>query len=72
MGISQCEVLNFLFQISCLELGKGYQLDSLSQVQLVILEDFKHLGLVYQRNVNLNKFKFSSKSLAKVKKVLPN
>lgn len=51
MNLDQVEVLNFLFQLGCLELGKDYSIESLSPTQQQMMVDFKHLGLIYQRKV---------------------
>jgi transcription initiation factor TFIIH subunit 4 len=45
------EVFNFLFQLSSLELGQDYAVSSLTLTQQHMLDDLKHLGIVYQRSV---------------------
>ena len=68
MGYEEVDVLNFLFMLGALEFGKGYALDSLSETQKRMFEDFKHLGLVYQRKVGY--WWNDSKWIEKVDKVL--
>jgi transcription initiation factor TFIIH subunit 4 len=47
------DILNFFFQLSCLEVGQAYSVESLTLTQTMILDDLKHLGLIYQRKVFL-------------------
>jgi transcription initiation factor TFIIH subunit 4 len=39
-----------------LELGQDYSVDSLSETEKKMLEDLKHLGLVYQRKKKSSRF----------------
>lgn len=50
------DVLNFIFMLGLLELGRDYQLAALSSTQLVLLEDLRDYGLVYQRKSSLRRF----------------
>lgn len=44
------DVLNFIFILGSLELGKAYQVASLSDTQVSMLPDLRDYGLVYQRS----------------------
>ncbi|ODV80086.1 RNA polymerase II transcription factor B subunit 2 [Suhomyces tanzawaensis NRRL Y-17324] len=50
------DVLNFIFILGSLELGKSYTVSSLSATQVSMLADLKDYGLVYQRNGNSSRF----------------
>ncbi|ODV95058.1 hypothetical protein PACTADRAFT_3940 [Pachysolen tannophilus NRRL Y-2460] len=43
------DVLNFIFVLGSLELGKSYKTDSLSSTQKIMLDDLIDYGLIYQR-----------------------
>lgn len=50
------DVLNFIFMLGLLELGKDYSLDALSKTQVKMLEDLRDYGLIYQRKSSLKRF----------------
>ncbi|KAJ1559841.1 RNA polymerase II transcription factor B 52 kDa subunit, partial [Cladochytrium tenue] len=50
------DVLNFLFQLGSLELGQDYSVDALTETQRHMLDDLKHLGLIYQRKKKSSRF----------------
>ncbi|OBA21536.1 transcription factor Tfb2 [Metschnikowia bicuspidata var. bicuspidata NRRL YB-4993] len=50
------DVLNFLFVLGSLELGKAYCVSGLSATQLSMLPDLRDCGLVYQRSEGLLRF----------------
>ncbi|CAN6671703.1 general transcription and DNA repair factor IIH subunit Tfb2p [Trichomonascus vanleenenianus] len=50
------DVLNFIFMLGSLELGKAYSLTSLSETQVQMLEDLRDYGLVYQRKFSSKRF----------------
>lgn len=50
------DVLNFIFILGSLELGKAYQVASLSDTQISMLPDLRDYGLVYQRTENSSRF----------------
>ncbi|KAJ3415381.1 RNA polymerase II transcription factor B 52 kDa subunit [Chytridiales sp. JEL 0842] len=50
------DILNFLFQLGSLELGQDYSVDSLTETQKHMLDDLKHLGLIYQRKKKSSRF----------------
>ncbi|PSK33910.1 RNA polymerase II transcription factor B subunit 2 [Candidozyma pseudohaemuli] len=50
------DVLNFIFILGSLELGKAYQVASLSDTQISMLPDLRDYGLVYQRSENSSRF----------------
>ncbi|KAI8840126.1 RNA polymerase II transcription factor B 52 kDa subunit [Chytriomyces hyalinus] len=56
LGMNPVDVLNFLFQLGSLELGQDYSVDVLTDTQKQMLEDLKHLGLVYQRKKKSSRF----------------
>ncbi|KAJ1922283.1 RNA polymerase II transcription factor B 52 kDa subunit [Mycoemilia scoparia] len=47
-GIHVVEILNFLFQLSSLEVGQAYIVESLTPVQRRMLSDLREFGLAYQ------------------------
>lgn len=49
LSMDPVDVLNFIFILGSLELGKAYSLASLSKTQLRMLDDLKDIGLVYRR-----------------------
>ena len=51
LGMDPIEVLNFLFQLGSMELGKDYEVDSLTETQKTMLKDLTYLVLIYQRKV---------------------
>ena len=53
--IDKIEALKFLFQLASLQLGSSYRVDSLNETQLILLEKFVFLGLIYQKT-NGNSF----------------
>jgi len=50
------EVLNFLFQLGSLQLGTDYSIESLTPTQQQMLNDLKHLGIIYQRKRSSKRF----------------
>lgn len=50
------EVLNFIFMLGALELGKPYSMDGLSQTQKLMSKDMRDYGLVFQKSSNSNIF----------------
>jgi len=50
------EVLNFLFQLGSLQLGADYSVESLTPTQQQMLNDLKHLGIIYQRKRSSKRF----------------
>ncbi|KAI9136665.1 transcription factor Tfb2-domain-containing protein, partial [Paraphysoderma sedebokerense] len=50
------EVLNFFFQLSSLELGCAYSVETLTETQLIMLEDLRAFGIVYQRKKKSKKY----------------
>jgi transcription initiation factor TFIIH subunit 4 len=45
------EALSFVFQLGCLELGKSYIVEALTETQKIMLEDLKSIGVIYQKKV---------------------
>lgn len=50
------DVLNFIFMLGCLELGKDYSLSALSDTQIKMIEDLRDYGIVYQRKSTSRRF----------------
>ncbi|KAH3680666.1 hypothetical protein WICPIJ_008178 [Wickerhamomyces pijperi] len=50
------DVLNFIFMLGSLELGKDYSTSVLSETQLNLLRDLKDYGLIYQRKDSSKRF----------------
>lgn len=50
------DVLNFIFMLGSLELGKDYSLSALSGTQVQMLEDLRDYGIVYQRKSTSRRF----------------
>lgn len=50
------DVLNFIFMLGSLELGKSYSVAALSETQVEMLSDLRDYGLVYQRSANSTRF----------------
>ncbi|AAS51646.1 ADL274Wp [Eremothecium gossypii ATCC 10895] len=50
------DVLNLIFMIGALELGKAYSVVGLSETQKTMLQDLRDYGLVFQKQSNLSKF----------------
>lgn len=50
------DVLNFIFMLGSLELGKDYSLSVLSGTQVHMLEDLRDYGIVYQRKSSSRRF----------------
>lgn len=50
------DVLNFIFMLGALELGKAYSAVGLSNTQKTMLQDMRDYGLVFQKSSNVNKF----------------
>ncbi|KAI4525460.1 transcription factor Tfb2 [Schizophyllum commune Loenen D] len=55
-NIDLVEVLSFLFMVSTMELGKEYSTENLSASQLVVMDDLRHYGLLWQRKKNYPRF----------------
>ena len=47
-GIHVVEILNFLFQLGCLEIGQAYLVEPLTPIQRKMLADLREFGLTYQ------------------------
>ena len=56
LNMDAVAVLNFIFILGSLELGKAYSVTSLSETQLKMLSDLRDYGLVYQRSDNSLRF----------------
>lgn len=56
LNMDPVDVLNFIFILGSLELGKGYTVSSLSATQISMLADLKDYGLIYQRTDNSERF----------------
>lgn len=50
------DVLNFIFMLGSLELGKDYSLSALSETQLNMVGDLRDYGLIYQRKSTSRRF----------------
>lgn len=50
------DVLNFIFMLGSLDLGKSYSVSALSATQVAMLSDLRDYGLVYQRSANSSRF----------------
>lgn len=56
LNMDPVDVLNFIFVLGSLELGKSYSVLSLSETQVSMLADLKDYGLVYQRSDTSGRF----------------
>jgi len=56
LGMSETEVLSFLFMLGSLELGQDYSTSTLSPTQSQMLEDLSSMGLVYRSDKNARTF----------------
>ncbi|ODQ63148.1 transcription factor Tfb2, partial [Nadsonia fulvescens var. elongata DSM 6958] len=56
LNMNTVDVLNFIFMLGSLELGRDYSLAALSDTQLTMLEDLRDFGLVYQRKRSSRRF----------------
>ena len=56
LNMDPVDVLNFIFILGSLELGKGYTVSSLSETQISMLADLRDYGLIYQRSENSERF----------------
>ncbi|KAH6565356.1 hypothetical protein BASA50_005389 [Batrachochytrium salamandrivorans] len=56
LNMELVEVLNFFFQLGSLELGQDYSVEVLTPTQRHMLDDLKHLGLIYQRKKKSTRF----------------
>ncbi|KAF1947636.1 transcription factor Tfb2 [Clathrospora elynae] len=56
LGMSETEVLAFLFMLGSLELGQDYSTSTLSATQLQMLDDLSAMGLVYRSSKNAQTF----------------
>ncbi|RCK59080.1 RNA polymerase II transcription factor B subunit 2 [Candida viswanathii] len=56
LNMDPVDVLNFIFVLGSLELGKSYAVSSLSETQVSMLADLKDYGLVYQRSDTSGRF----------------
>jgi len=50
------DVVNFLFRLGSMTLGRSYSLKSLTETQRILLEDLKDFGVTYQRKVSRLRF----------------
>ncbi|RYN42123.1 RNA polymerase II transcription factor B subunit 2 [Alternaria arborescens] len=56
LGMSETEVLSFLFMLGSLELGQDYSTSTLSPTQAQMLEDLSSMGLIYRSDKNARTF----------------
>lgn len=56
LNMDPVDVLNFIFILGSLELGKSYIVSSLSETQISMLADLRDYGLVYQRSDSSSRF----------------
>ncbi|ODV68521.1 RNA polymerase II transcription factor B subunit 2 [Hyphopichia burtonii NRRL Y-1933] len=56
LNMDPVDVLNFIFILGSLELGKSYTVSSLSATQVSMLADLKDYGLIYQRSDSSSRF----------------
>ncbi|KAF1842035.1 RNA polymerase II transcription factor B subunit 2 [Cucurbitaria berberidis CBS 394.84] len=56
LGMSETEVLSFLFMLGSLELGQDYSISTLSPTQLQMLEDLSDMGLIYRSSKTAKTF----------------
>lgn len=56
LNMDPVDVLNFIFVLGSLELGKSYAVSTLSETQVSMLADLKDYGLVYQRSDTSGRF----------------
>lgn len=56
LNMDPVDVLNFIFILGSLELGKAYSVSSLSDTQVSMLPDLRDYGLVYQRSDSSSRF----------------
>ncbi|CCF59694.1 hypothetical protein KAFR_0H02850 [Kazachstania africana CBS 2517] len=50
------EVLNFIFMLGALEIGKAYSIDGLTETQKTMLRDFRDYGIIFQKNLTSKSF----------------
>lgn len=56
LNMDPVDVLNFIFILGSLELGKAYSVSGLSATQVSMLPDLRDYGLVYQRSEGSSRF----------------
>jgi transcription initiation factor TFIIH subunit 4 len=56
LGMSETEVLSFLFMLGSLELGQDYSTSTLSPTQLQMLDDLSAMGIVYRSSKDSRTF----------------
>lgn len=56
LNMEPVDVLNFIFILGSLELGKSYMVSNLSGTQISMLADLKEYGLIYQRDDRSERF----------------
>ncbi|KAF2828472.1 transcription factor Tfb2 [Ophiobolus disseminans] len=56
LGMSETEVLSFLFMLGSLELGQDYSTSTLSDTQLQMLDDLSAMGIVYRSSKDSRTF----------------
>lgn len=56
LGMSETEVLSFLFMLGSLELGQDYSTSTLSPTQLQMLDDLGAMGIVYRSSIESRTF----------------
>lgn len=56
LQMDSVDVLNFIFMLGSLQLGRDYSLAGLSETQVQMLEDLRDYGLVYQRKSTSRRF----------------
>ncbi|CCK71563.1 TFIIH/NER complex subunit TFB2 KNAG_0H01490 [Huiozyma naganishii CBS 8797] len=50
------DVLNFIFMLGALEVGKAYSTEGLSETQRIMIKDMRDYGIVFQKNSTSNVF----------------
>lgn len=56
LNMDPVDVLNFIFMLGSLELGRDYSLSALSKTQEQMLVDLRDYGIVYQRKASSRRF----------------
>lgn len=56
LGMSETEVLSFLFMLGSLDLGRAYSTSTLSPTQLQMLDDLTAMGIVYRSSKDSRTF----------------
>ena len=56
LGMDPVEVLSFLFMLGSLTLGQSYSLATLTETQILLLDDLTDFGIVYRRKSTSDRF----------------